>query len=184
MTVRDSRWTLLGAASAALLVALFALMLAQAGAPFPGFFITADYRIVPVDDATRAAGLAFGDRVVSVDGRSPSTLQARLRERAAPAHYEIDRAGRRFTIDLAPRRFTVADVLRHFSGYFIVSAILLAVGGVVFAQNPRALPNRNFLVYMCLWAVGNAFTAEGTLGLVKYASLALGFVAVLLSVHG
>jgi len=179
-----SRFTLLVAGSAALLVVLFGLLLADVGKPFPGFFLTADYRIVPVDDAARATGLGFGDRVVAVAERSPSRLQETLRVSTGAVRYTIDRAGRSFTVELGSRPFTAADVLRHFTGYFIVSAILLAVGGLVFAQNPLARPNQNFLLYMCLWAVGNAFTAEGTLGITKYASFVLGVVAVLLSVHG
>jgi hypothetical protein len=50
--------------------------------------------------------------------------------------------------------------LGHFGIFFAVSAIMLAVGIAVFAQNPRARPNRNFLLYMTL----PSFPAHGRRG--------------------
>jgi hypothetical protein len=63
---------LVGLAVAAL-VGVAAALLSQVGRPYPGFFFSADYRVFPVCAESRAAGLAFGDRIVSVGGRRPST---------------------------------------------------------------------------------------------------------------
>ena len=62
--------------------------------------------------------------------------------------------------------------------------VMLAAGLFVFAQNPAAVPNRNFLVYMCLWAVSNVAVPEAVLGPRKYAAILVSFVPPLLSVHG
>ena len=101
-----------------------------------------------------------------------------------PIHYEIERGGRRFDVVLAPEGFTWADLAAHFAGYFAVSALMLAGGLLVFAQNPSAAPNRNFLIYMCLWAVSNVAVPEAVLGTRKYAAIVVTFVSPLLSVHG
>ena len=53
---------------------------------------------------------------------------------------------------------------------------MLAAGLFVFAQNPAAVPNRNFLVYMCLWAVSNVAVPEAVLGPRKYAAILVSFV--------
>src|SRR6266508_2501891 len=68
--------------------------------------------------------------------------------------------------------------------YFAVSAVMLAVRLLVFAQNPAATPNRNFLIYMCLWAVSNVAVPEAVLGTRKHAAILLSFVPPLLCVHG
>lgn len=181
---KPTRWTLVVAASAAVLLSLLAGVVADVGRPYPGFFLAPDHRAFPVDSEAREAGLAGGDRILSVDGRPPFTLLARARESPAPVRYEVERDGRRFTVELAPRPFTWALALGRFGGYFAVSVAMLAAGVFVFAQNPSAAPNRNFLLYMGLWAVSNAATAEAILGFRKHASLLVGFVAVVLSVHG
>ena len=69
-------FALVVAASAAVIAALAAGLASQVGRPYPGFFIALDHRVFPVDPAARAAGLAFGDRIVAVDGRSPLPLAA------------------------------------------------------------------------------------------------------------
>ena len=183
--MRGSRpFALLVAASLAILLGLLAALAWQVGRPYPGFFHAIDYRVFPVERASREAGLAHGDRIVTVDGRSPLTLAERLRETTGPIRYEVERAGRRFTVDLAPAPFTASRLVDRFGLYFVVSAVMLAVGALVFAQNPTARPNRNFLVYMCLWAVSNAAVPEAVMGPDKYGATFVGFVAVLLPVHG
>src|SRR5438445_600187 len=47
-----------------------------------------------------------------------------------------------------------------------------------------ATPNRNFLIYMCLWAVSNVAVPAAVLGTQKYAAILVSFVPPLLSVHG
>ena len=51
-------------------------------------------------------------------------------------------------------------------------------------RTPPRVPNRNFLVYMCLWAVSNVAVPEAVLGPRKYAAILVSFVPPLLSVHG
>ncbi len=181
---KPTGWTLVVAASAAVLLGLAGGLAAGVGRPYPGFFVAPDHRVFVVDPDARVAGLAGGDRLLAVDGRPPLALLARVREAPGPVRYTLEREGRRLTVDLAPRPFTWAHALGHFGGYFVVSVAMLAAGVFVFVQNPAAAPNRNFLLYMCLWAVSNAATAESILGLDKYASVLVGFVAVVLSVHG
>src|SRR5262249_1788294 len=65
-----------------------------------------------------------------------------------------------------------------------LSALLVAAGVVVFPKNPAAAPNRNFLLYMCLWAVSNVAVPEAVLGTRKWAAVLVSFVPPLLSVHG
>ncbi|HEV8616095.1 MAG TPA: adenylate/guanylate cyclase domain-containing protein [Methylomirabilota bacterium] len=181
-----TRWALVAlvALSAALVLGLFAGRLADVGRPYPGFFTSIDLRVFVVDPDARAAGLDDGDRIVAVDGASPLKLERRSRASPAPIRYEVERAGRRFDVTLAPRTFTAAILARHFGGYFVVSALMLLVGVLVYAQNPSAAPNRNFLVYMCLWAVSNVAVPDALLGFDKPGATLIGLVSTLLSVHG
>ncbi|PYM39746.1 MAG: hypothetical protein DME17_00055 [Candidatus Rokuibacteriota bacterium] len=180
----QQRLALLAVASALMVLGLLGALVADVGRPFPGFLFTLGHRIVPVDSDAVAGGLRFGDRIVTVDGASPITLASRIERSGAPVSYEIERDGRHFGLTLAVRPFTWMDLVRHFGGYFLVSAVMLLVGVVVFVQNRAATPNRRFLVYMCLWAVANAAIPEGLLGPHKYGRAILGFVPILLSVHG
>jgi len=145
---RGSR--LLFAASLAVLLGLLGGLAMDAGRPYPGFFATPDYLVVPVESAARAAGLRAGDRLVAVDGASPLTLTARVRAASGPIRYEVERAGRRFSVELAPRPLTWSRLVDRFAVYFLVSALMLVVGAAVYAQNHAAAPNRRFLLYMCL----------------------------------
>jgi class 3 adenylate cyclase len=181
MSRRDLPMTALLALTIAALIGVAGALSSQVDRPYPGFFFSFDYRVVPL---APDEDLGFGDRIVSVDGGSPLGLMARVDAATGPVRYELVQDGRRVAVDLAPRIFTWADLLRHFAGYFAVSAIMLAVGLGVFAQNPAAAPNRNFLVYMCLWAVSNVAVPEAALGTRKYAAVLVSFVPPLLAVHG
>src|SRR6185503_7336394 len=119
--------------------------------------------------------LVVGDRIVAVDGASPLTLLARVRASEVPVRYDVDRDGHRFTVSLAPRPFTWELVASHFTVYFVVSALMLGAGAFVYAQNPAARPNRNFLLYMCLWAASNVVTPESFFGLEKRSAVFIGF---------
>src|SRR5262244_1258010 len=159
----DRRYALVFAVSLAVLAGLGAGLATEVGRPYPGFFFAIDYHVVPVEPKARAAGLRWGDRIVAVDGLSPLTLMARVRSAPGPVHYDVERAGRRLTVDLAPQPFAWATLLGHFGGYFVISALMLAVGAAVYLQNPLAAPNRRFLLYMCLWAVSNVAVPDATL---------------------
>jgi len=184
MLRRNPQVSLLVASSVAAILGVLASLVIEVGRPYPGFFFSADYRVFPVDPAARAAGLEYGDRIVAVDGRSPTTLMTRVDAARGPIRYEAKRGGRRFSLDLVPTPFTWRLFVGHFATYFAVSAIMLGAGLVVFAQNPAAAPNRNFLLYMCLWAVSNVAVPEAVLGTRKYAAILVSFVPPLLSVHG
>src|SRR5262245_26658192 len=163
MLRRDPRASLVVALSVAAILGVLAALAAEVGRAYPGFFFSADYRIFPVDAASRAAGLAYGDRIVAVDGRSPTALVATLAATRGPVEYAVARGDRQFRVALEPLPVTWALLFHHFTAYFLVSAIMLATGVVVFAQNPSAAPNRYFLVYMCLWAVSNVAVPEAVL---------------------
>jgi class 3 adenylate cyclase len=180
------RFTGLVALSVVVVLGVGASVAVEVGRAWPGFFFTADYRVFPVSDDARAAGFASGDRILAVDGGSPLGLMARARASAAPLRYEVARGGgpAAQTVRLAPRTFDPADAIGHFAAYFVVSAIMLAVGAIVFRQNPGAMPNRNFLLYMCLWATSNVALPESTLGFEKRTAPLLAFLAPVLSVHG
>jgi class 3 adenylate cyclase len=184
MRRRGGRFLLLVVVSGALVLGSLGALARDVGRPYPGFFFSADYRVFPVEDAARAAGLAPGDRLLAVDGASPLTLMRRARASAAPIRYDVRREGRRFVVTLAPATFTRGRLAGAFGGYYVVAALMLAVGVFVFAQNPAARPNRNFLLYMCLWAVSNVIVPQAVLGFEKWASILVGFISVLLSVHG
>ncbi len=111
----DRRSKLLVAASLAVLLALLGGLAVDAGRPYPGFFATPDYLVVPVEPAARAAGLRAGDRLVAVEGDSPLTLAARVRAAAGPIRYEVERAGRRFSVELAPRPLTWSRLVDRFA---------------------------------------------------------------------
>ena len=181
---RDPRFGLLVALTVAAIVGVLVCLVVEIGRPYPGFFFSSDFRVFPATLSARAAGLEYGDRIVAVDGRSPISLMARVEAARGPIRYEVERAGRRFSLELVPATFTRGLFVGHFAAYFAVSAVMLAVGLFVFAQNPAALPNRNFLVYMCLWAVSNVAVPEAVLGPRKYAAILVSFVPPLLSVHG
>jgi class 3 adenylate cyclase len=184
MTRRDPRYVVVVLATAALIVGVLGSLAVDVGRPYPGFFFSADYRIFPVTSAARDAGLRVGDRIIAVDGASPLTLMDRVRTGGGPVRYEIERDGRRFTVALPPTPVTWAFLAREFAVYFAVSAIMLAVGALVYAQNPAARPNRNFLLYMCLWAASNVVTAEAVFGTAKRSAVLIGFLPAVLSVHG
>ena len=184
MLRRDPRFGLLVALTVAAIVGVLACLVVEIGRPYPGFFFSSDFRVFPATLPARTAGLEYGDRIVAVDGRSPISLMARVEATRAPIRYEVERAGRRFSLELAPATFTWDLFVGHFAAYFAVSAVMLAAGLFVFAQNPAAVPNRNFLVYMCLWAVSNVAVPEAVLGPRKYAAILVSFVPPLLSVHG
>jgi hypothetical protein len=184
MLRRDPRFGLLVALTVAAIVGVLVCLVVEIGRPYPGFFFSSDFRVFPATLAARTAGLEYGDRVVAVDGRSPISLMARVDAARGPIRYEVERAGRRFSLELAPATFTRGLFVGHFAAYFAVSAVMLAAGLFVFAQNPAAVPNRNFLVYMCLWAVSNVAVPEAVLGPRKYAAILVSFVPPLLSVHG
>lgn len=183
MAQRDRRFTLVAAASGLLVLGIFASLASDGGRPYPGFFVAADYRALPLEAEARALGVGWADRLVAVDGRSPLTLLDHLRA-GGPVHYTLEHEGRRYEVSLAPQPFTWALLGRHFGVYFVVSLVMLATGVAVYRQNPAARPNRNFLLYMCLWAVSNVAVPDATLGLTKAGAAVLGFVPTLLSVHG
>src|SRR5262245_41157723 len=142
MIRRGPRLVALVALTVAALLVVLGAVLGQVGHPYPGFFFSADYRVFPVSPSARAAGLVDGDRILAVDGRSPDSLMTRIA--AAPGatlYYEMERGSRRFAVDLASEPFTRADLVNHFAGYFIVSALMLAVGLLVFAQANQPLPS-------------------------------------------
>jgi len=184
MTGRTSRYVAVVAITAALILGVLGSLVADVGHRYPGFFLSPDYRIFPVDPAAREAGLAIGDRIVAVDGASPLTLLDRVAAADRPVRYEVDRDGRRFTVALSPRPVTWKLLASRFAVYFVVSAVMLAVGVFVYAQNPAARPNRNFLLYMCLWAASNVATPESFFSLGKRSVVLIGFLPAILSVHG
>jgi class 3 adenylate cyclase len=180
----DRRFVVLVGASLVVIVGLLGGLLAGAARPYPGFFFDIDYHVSPVTPAARAAGLRWGDRIVTVEGQSPLTLMSRVRSATGPVTYEVERAGRRFPVTLAPQPFGWDTFAGHFAGYFLVSALMLGAGVAVYLQNPAAAPNQRFLVYMCLWAVSNVAVPDATLGPDKYGAALVGLVPTVLSVHG
>jgi len=178
------RFDVLVAASVLLLLGFVGALARQVGRPYPGFFFTPDYRVFPVAPDVAAAGVAPGDRVTRVDGAPALGLMARVSAGGGAVRYTFARQGRQFALYLAPRPFTAADLVGHFAPYFLVSGVMLAVGILVFSQNPSATPNRSFLVYMCLWAVSNVAIPDATLGLDKRSGALLGLLGPILSVHG
>ena len=135
---RDPRFGLLVALTVAAIVGVLVCLIVEIGRPYPGFFFSSDFRVFPATLSARAAGLEYGDRIVAVDGRSPISLMARVAAARGPIRYEVERAGRRFSLELAPATFTRGLFLGHFAAYFAVSALMLAAGLFVFAQNPAA----------------------------------------------
>jgi class 3 adenylate cyclase len=170
--------------TAALIVGVLGSLIADVGRPYPGFFFSPDYRLTPVEPAARAAGLRVGDRIVAVDGASPLTLLDRVAAAGGPLRYELARDGRPFTVTLPPAVFTWRTLVGRFATYFVASAVMLGAGVLVYAQNPPARPNRNFLIYMCLWALSNVVTPEAFFGLGKRSVMLIGFLPAVLSVHG
>ena len=88
-------WSLVALTVATLLVLLGALV-AQVGRPYPRFFMAPDFRVFPSSPAAVAPG--WGDRIVSVVGRSPVTLEKRLALGGPRIRYEIERAGRLYRL--------------------------------------------------------------------------------------
>ena len=76
--------------------------------------------------------LRWGDRIVSVDGRSPIVLESRVAASDAAIRYDIERAGSRVTVDVTPRPFTWRTMSTHFGIFFVISVVMLAVGVAVF----------------------------------------------------
>src|SRR4029450_5936430 len=99
----NSRALLVVALTVAALLVLLGGLAAKVGRPYPGFFVAPDFRVFPAEPDTP---LRWGDRIVSVDGRSPIALEARVAASDAPIRYDIERAGRRLTLDVAPRPVT------------------------------------------------------------------------------
>src|SRR5215470_4917534 len=97
--------------TAAALAVLLGSLAARVGRPYPGFFVAPDFRVFPAEPGVPLEG---GDRIVSVDGSSPTTLEARIAPAATAVRYEIARAGKRATYQLAPRPFTCSLLLSQF----------------------------------------------------------------------
>src|SRR6185295_10228026 len=110
----DLRSKLLVAASTAVLLGLLCGLALEAGRPYPGFFATPDYYVVPVEPAARAAGLRAGDRLIAVEGDSPLTLSARVGAAVGPIRYEVERAGRRLAVELPPLPLSWSRPVDHF----------------------------------------------------------------------
>lgn len=184
MVVRGTRFELIVGASGLAVLVLCGVLLGGVGKPYPGFFFSPDYRIFPLDQGRREPGVVFGDRIVAVDGQSPTTLMARLRSGAPVVRLDLERDGTGQTVEIRPQPLRWRTALATFGGYYLVSALMLAVGVLVIRQNPVATPNRRFLVYMCLWAVANVAIPDATMGLNKSTAALLGLLAPVLSVHG
>ena len=167
--------------TAAALAILLGSLAARVGRAYPGFFVAPDFRVFPAEPGVP---LQWGDRIVSVDGGSPTTLEARIAASTTPVRYEIERGGQRATYEIAPRPFTWSLLLSHFGIFLAISVTMLTVGVAVFAQNPRARPNRYFLIYMCLWALSNVAVPESVLASSRVAACLVGFISIVLSVHG
>jgi hypothetical protein len=177
----NSRALLVVALTVAALLVLLAGLTVKVGRPYPGFFVAPDFRVFPAEPRVP---LEWGDRIVSVNGGSPITLESRAATSSLPVRYGIERDGSLVTLDVAPRPFTWRILAGHFGFFFVISGVMLAVGVGVFVQNPRARPNRNFLIYMCLWAVSNVAVPESVLGSSRIAACLVGFISIVLSVHG
>src|SRR5437773_11274582 len=95
-------WSLIALTAATLLILLGALA-TKVGRPYPGFFVAPDFRVFPAEPDTP---LRWGDRIVSVDGRSPIVLESRVAASHAAIRYDIERAGSRVTVDVTPRPVT------------------------------------------------------------------------------
>ena len=139
---RPAAYGLLVAATALLLLVLGAGLASQVGRPYPGFFADFDHTILLPSPAARAAGLRDNDRIVGVDGGSPLILRAPRLVLGAPVRYAVERAGRPFTAAVAPELITWPLLVETFGAYFLVSALMLAAGILVYRQNPAARPNR------------------------------------------
>src|SRR5262249_57483602 len=88
--------------TAAALAVLLGSLAARVGRPYPGFFVAPDFRVFPAEPGVP---LEWGDRIVSVDGRSPVTLEARVAAARTPVRYEIERAAQPPTFAILPRPF-------------------------------------------------------------------------------
>src|SRR5258705_12405720 len=121
----DRRSKLLVAASLAVLLGLLGGLALDAGRPYPGFFVTPDYYVGPVEPAARTAGLRAGDRVDVVEGDSPLTLAARVRTAAGPLRYEAERPRRRFSVGRGPPPLTWGRPGATFGAYCLDSTIFL-----------------------------------------------------------
>ena len=76
MVSRHPRAWSLVVLSVATLSLLLGALVAQVGRPYPSFFVSPDFRVFPSSrgpSSPGAAALEWGDRIVSVDGRSPAT---------------------------------------------------------------------------------------------------------------
>src|SRR5262249_34376061 len=181
MVRRNPRALVVVGLTAAALALLLGSLAARVGRPDPGFFVAPDFRVFPADPG---GPLEWGDRSVGVHGRSPVPLQARVAAAPPPGRHASERAGRRAALQSAPRPFRWSPLLSHFGIFLAIPVPMLAVGVAVFAQTPRARPNRYFLIYMCLWAVSNVAVPESVLASSRVAACLVGFISIVLSVHG
>src|SRR5213592_4018611 len=85
-------WSLVALTVATLFILLAALVV-RVGRPYPGFFVAPDFRVFPSSPAPVA--VEWGDRIVSVEGRSPVTLEARAASGGSAIRYEIERSEER-----------------------------------------------------------------------------------------
>src|SRR5262249_56397146 len=89
--------------TAAALAVLLGSLADRVGRPYPGFCGAPDFRVFPAEPGVP---LEWGDRIVSVNEGSPTTLEARIAAGTTPVRYEIERGGQRLTYEIAPRPFT------------------------------------------------------------------------------
>ena len=109
--------SLLVAASLAVLLGLLGGLALDAGRPYPGFFATPDYYLVP-DRARRARGRPARGRSAGRGGRRLPAHAGRARagRRRARSATRSSAPGRRLTVELAPRPLDLEPAGRPLRG--------------------------------------------------------------------
>ena len=117
----------------------------------------------------QAAGLRAGDRIVAINGRPYSTFNElffgnlRSEEPGSINTYTVQREGRTVDIPVPTGRVGFSAVLTRSGPLFLVGAIYILIGALVFLMKPRAEESWLFFCMTCFFGVGIGLSSPADL---------------------
>ena len=125
--------------------------------------------VAQVFGAGEASGLRPGDRIVALNGRPYSTFDelffgsVRNAEPGSTNTYEVLREGQTLEIAVPTGRLGAAKVLTRSGPLFVVGAIYIVIGALVFLMKPATVESWLFLLLTCCLGIGIGLSSPADL---------------------